>query len=98
MRTIGIRELKAELSRALRDVQRGERYLVTDRGRVVAELRLPGADVTGTMTPEEIARRQLAASGALRVAEQPRTPYRRTGVGLPADTAKELLDQVRGDR
>ena len=39
MRTIGIRELKAELSRVLRDVQRGDTVLVTDRGRVVAELR-----------------------------------------------------------
>ncbi|MBK6308217.1 MAG: type II toxin-antitoxin system prevent-host-death family antitoxin [Gemmatimonadetes bacterium] len=41
MRTIGIRDLKAHLSQTLRDVQRGELYLVTDRGRVVAELRPP---------------------------------------------------------
>lgn len=98
MRTIGIRELKAQLSRTLRDVQRGERYLVTDRGRVVAELRLPGTDVESTMTPAEVARLHMAASGELRVAERPRTGYGRTGISLPEGTAKDLLDQVRGNR
>ena len=41
MRTIGIRELKAQLSRTLREVRDGDVFLVTDRGRVVAELRQP---------------------------------------------------------
>jgi antitoxin (DNA-binding transcriptional repressor) of toxin-antitoxin stability system len=98
MRTIGIRELKAHLSRTLRDVQRGERYLVTDRGRVVAELRLPGADLAANATPAEAVRLRMAASGELRVAERPRTRYERTGVALSQGTAKDLLDQVRGDR
>lgn len=97
MRTIGVRELKANLSRILRDVQRGEHYLVTDRGRVVAELRQPGAGTPSTLTPTELARLQLAASGELRVAEQAKVPYGRTGVGLPDGTAKDALDWVRGD-
>jgi antitoxin (DNA-binding transcriptional repressor) of toxin-antitoxin stability system len=98
MRTIGIRELKAHLSRTLRDVQRGERYLVTDRGRVIAELRLPGTDIAAGLTAMDVTRLQMAASGELRVAERPRTRYERTGVSLPEGTAQELLDQVRGDR
>jgi antitoxin (DNA-binding transcriptional repressor) of toxin-antitoxin stability system len=98
MRTIGIRELKAHLSRTLRDVQRGERYLVTDRGRVIAELRLPGGDLAADATPAEAARLQMAAAGELRVAERPRARYGRTGVALPEGTVKNLLDQVRGDR
>jgi antitoxin (DNA-binding transcriptional repressor) of toxin-antitoxin stability system len=98
MRTIGIRELKANLSRALRDVQRGERYLVTDRGRVVAELRLPGGDVSSSMTATDVARLQMAASGELRVAERPRTGYQRTGVSLPEGTAKDLLDRIRDEK
>lgn len=94
MRTIGIRELKANLSRALRDVQRGERYLVTDRGRVVAELSLPGADVSSSLTATDVARLQMAAAGELRVAERPRTTYKRTGIALPDGTAKRLLDET----
>jgi hypothetical protein len=42
MRTVSIRELKSHLSEYLRRVQGGESFLVTDRGRVVAEIREPG--------------------------------------------------------
>src|SRR3954469_8038806 len=41
MTTVGIRELKNNLSRYLRRVQAGERIAVTERGRIVAELRPP---------------------------------------------------------
>jgi antitoxin (DNA-binding transcriptional repressor) of toxin-antitoxin stability system len=98
MRTIGIRELKSQLSRALRDVQRGELYLVTDRGRVVAELRPPGGTESVALAPEEAGRRRLLSSGELRVAERPRAPYRRSGVSLPEGASQELLDWVRGER
>lgn len=98
MRTIGVRDLKANLSRILREVQRGEHYLVTDRGRVVAELREPGASLPTGASPSEMARLRLASSGALRVAERPRTPLRRTGVALPEGTAREAIDWVRGER
>jgi prevent-host-death family protein len=38
MDTVGIRELKAHLSRHLRRVRSGARLLVTERGRVIASL------------------------------------------------------------
>ena len=38
MTTIGIRELKAHLSRYLRRVRKGESLLVTDRGRGIATI------------------------------------------------------------
>lgn len=98
MRTIGIRELKAQLSRTLRDVQHGEHFLVTDRGRVIAELRQPHVDSTTTASPEQAARRELLVSGELRAAEQPRSGYRRTNVTLPAGAGAELLDWVRGSK
>lgn len=98
MRTIGIRELKAHLSRTLRDVQRGERYLVTDRGRIVAELRLPGMEIAPELTTIDVGRLQMAAAGELRLAERPRTRYGRTGVSLSEGTAKTLLDHIRSDR
>ena len=98
MRTIGIRELKAQLSRALRDVQRGELYLVTDRGRVVAELRPPGVSVEGTLSPEHAGRRALLNAGELRIAEGDPAPYRKSVIQLPEGASKELLDWVRGSK
>jgi prevent-host-death family protein len=38
MREIGVRDLKAQLSSVLRDVEGGERVRVTSRGRPVAEI------------------------------------------------------------
>jgi antitoxin (DNA-binding transcriptional repressor) of toxin-antitoxin stability system len=44
MRRIGIKALKNELSKHIRAVSAGESILVTDRDRVVAELRPPPAE------------------------------------------------------
>ena len=41
--TVGVAELRQNLSRYLRRVERGERLLVTDRNRPVAELGPPAA-------------------------------------------------------
>ena len=97
MRTIGIRELKARLSQVLREVQRGEPVLVTDRGRVVAELRVPDATTwaRGT-TPSGLAR--LAADSHLRLAEPRPDAYRRSPLASEAGTAARLLDAERADR
>jgi prevent-host-death family protein len=43
-KTVGIAELRQHLSRYLRRVERGERLLVTDRNRPVAELGPPPSD------------------------------------------------------
>lgn len=96
MRTSGTRELKNQLSRALHAVQRGVLNLVTDRGRVVPELRMPTGAEPVALTQEEAGRRRLLANGELRVAERPRTPYRRTGIASPDGASQELLDWVRG--
>jgi antitoxin (DNA-binding transcriptional repressor) of toxin-antitoxin stability system len=40
MRTVGVRELKNRLSHYLRLVRSGERVLITNRGKVVAEVAL----------------------------------------------------------
>jgi antitoxin (DNA-binding transcriptional repressor) of toxin-antitoxin stability system len=67
MKTAGVRELKAHLSAYLRDVERGEVVLVTDRGRVVAELRLPGAG-DRAVSPADVRYRRLVDRGLLRPA------------------------------
>ncbi len=56
MRVIGIRELRQQASRYLREVERGETLEVTDRGRPIARV-VPIPPAAGI--------EQLAASGRL---------------------------------
>ena len=51
MKAVGLRELKNRLSEYVREVRRGERVLVTDRGEVVAELLPPGQ---GSAVPDRV--------------------------------------------
>jgi antitoxin (DNA-binding transcriptional repressor) of toxin-antitoxin stability system len=90
----GIRDLKAHLSAYLRKVAGGEIILVTDRGRVIAELRLPGTASTADLRYQE-----LVATGTVRPAVDPDdrswTSWR--GLGLPAGAAQSIIDADRGE-
>ena len=97
MKTIGVRELKAHLSRVLRDVQAGDAVLVTDRGRVIAELRRPDASSV-VASPVERALLRLAAEGHLRLAEPLPDPYAASPLKSPEGTARDLLSEDRDDR
>lgn len=44
MNRIGIREAKAQLSKLLRDVRRGEEWIITERGRPIAKLTPAGPE------------------------------------------------------
>ena len=98
MKAVGIRELKARLSRYLREVRAGEVILVTDRGRVVAELRAPGPAAQADSDADRALRR-LAETGALRIGE-PHDPhaYRRSPVCVPPGTVRTLLEEEREER
>ncbi|MFN8571738.1 MAG: type II toxin-antitoxin system Phd/YefM family antitoxin [Gemmatimonadaceae bacterium] len=98
MRTIGVRELKAHLSRTLSDVRAGEVFLVTDRGRVIAELRQPTSAQARDLSATDQATLRLSAAGELRVAEGSRARYGATGVSHPDGTAQAWLDWTRGER
>ena len=88
MRSIGVRELRQQASRYLRDVERGETVQVTDRGRPVALL-VPIA------RQDRVS--QLEAQGRLRrnkgdlLALRPVRPKK--GVPLPS----EILARMRED-
>lgn len=97
MRTIGVRALKAQLSQILRDVQRGDHILVTDRGRVVAELHSPNTSNWGG-TPQERAIVRLASEGHLRIGERSGSRYQLSPITSPDGTAQALLDEERGER
>ncbi|HLK11180.1 MAG TPA: type II toxin-antitoxin system prevent-host-death family antitoxin [Candidatus Binatia bacterium] len=96
MKAVAVKELKNRLSAFLRDVARGEVVLVTDRGRVVAELRRPSSE--RLVGPVEQALERLHVEGALVPGLPQRAEaYRRTRVRLKG-SSRELLDAERGER
>lgn len=96
MRAVGIRELKNRLSEYLRAVRSGEQVLVTDRGRVIAELRAPSPYPRPVDHGPGMA--ALVRDGAVRVGlantadVYPDLPRR-----VPNGTAAGLLDELRGE-
>lgn len=87
--TVGIGELRQNLSKYLRRVEQGERLVVTDRNRPVAELGpLRGG---GTL-------QRLIAEGKVIPPSRPPldfTPIKLVGQGM---TLSEALEETRGDR
>ena len=91
MTTVGVAELRQNLSKYLRLVEQGERLVVTDRNRPVAELGPPPS--TGSK------RDRLIAEGLVR----PRKHPPRFGAPLSNDgenprALSEALEYTRGDR
>jgi antitoxin (DNA-binding transcriptional repressor) of toxin-antitoxin stability system len=93
VKAVAVKELKNRLSHYLREVATGEIVLVTDRGRVVAELRRPSTeqvDFDPSLEP-------LASQGLLQLGlpQDPRA-YRRSRATLrrPSQT---LLDAERAE-
>jgi prevent-host-death family protein len=89
MNTVGVAELRQNLSRYLRRVEHGERLVVTDRNRPVAELGPPPTPAS------ELDR--LVADGRLA------RPLRRTlpePIELEGDpyALSRALDEIRGER
>jgi antitoxin (DNA-binding transcriptional repressor) of toxin-antitoxin stability system len=97
MKTVGLRELKNGLSRFVHEVRQGTEILVTDRGRVVAELRPP--------TPPEARRAlhpgiaALARRGVLTIgASSTPARYARLPALMPEGSALRLLAAERGEQ
>jgi len=98
VKAIGIRELKNKLSRCLEEVRRGEVFLVTDRGVVVAELRRP-AEPAADLTPLE-RRMELYIREGIITRPTPRDEriYRRPSFSVTTQVADDALAWVRGER
>ncbi|MBI3795875.1 MAG: type II toxin-antitoxin system prevent-host-death family antitoxin [Deltaproteobacteria bacterium] len=97
MRAVAVKELRNRLSAYLREVAKGEVVLVTDRGRVVAELRRPTTEMTFGSVEQALER--LCAEGVL-VPGLPQDPqaYRRTRVHLAGVFSQSWLDADRAER
>ena len=94
MKAVAVRELKNRLSAYLRLVAAGETVLVTDRGRVVAELRRPSAEIDRSPAERALARLEEEGDLVPGLAQEPRA-YRKTRVRL-ATPSQRLLDAERG--
>lgn len=100
MRVVGIRELKARLSEYLREVRRGEVFLVTDRDRVVAELRPPRSDLPPVGDELDQVFEALIEAGEVQAARAPKAGWTWSpqGIELESGRADNVLDWVRADR
>ena len=98
METVGIRQLKNNLSKYVRQVEGGDVLIVTDRGRVVAEMVPPGSSRRRDIHPGLL---EMERKGQIRLATRPNDPslYRRMPyVDLGGKTIQDLMDEIRGDR
>ncbi|MBI3858188.1 MAG: type II toxin-antitoxin system prevent-host-death family antitoxin [Planctomycetes bacterium] len=87
----GVRELQAHLGRALRAVEKGDRVIVTSRGRPIATI--SGADRSvGNLSPIERKVRRLASEGKLVLGKEDPIP------DFPAPRLSGLSRQVLSDR
>lgn len=94
MTTVGIRELKNNLSRYVRDVERGKRVAVTAHGRVVAELVPPGSHQKPGKKKPLSRFDQLIAEGVIRPPSEAGDPLEDDGIDicLPKGTVQALSD------
>jgi prevent-host-death family protein len=89
MTTVGIAQLRQNLSKYLRLVEQGERLVVTERNRPVAELGPPPS------TGEALDR--LIAAGRVSRPTRSRLPEPLELKGDPRALSR-ALDEIRGDR
>lgn len=95
MTSVGIRNLKNQLSRYVRRVAAGDRVLVTDRGRVVAALVPPPRDAAAH-TPSRYD--ELRAAGLIRPPLERGDPLADLPLlRLPRGTAASLVNEDRGE-
>jgi antitoxin (DNA-binding transcriptional repressor) of toxin-antitoxin stability system len=100
MRVVGVKQLKARLSEYLRQVRRGEVFLVTDRDQVVAELRPARSAMAPVEDDLERALEALEETTQITPARMPKKDWswRPSGAGLAPGTAAKLLDSLRSER
>ena len=99
METVGIRQLKNNLSKYVRLAEGGDVLIVTDRGRIVAELWPPGrGERRGDIHPGLL---EMERKGQIRLGTgrnspdlYPKMPH----VDLGGESVQDIIDFLRGDR
>ena len=97
MQAVGIKTLKNRLSEYVRAAAAGETVLVTDRGRIVAELVAPRVREGASLAEQRMG--ELIREGLVtpaKVSSHSRLPRRKPAATLPAILRE--LDEGRADR
>jgi prevent-host-death family protein len=92
MREVGVRELKAHLSEALREVERGGQLRVTVHGRPVADI------VPAAARREDDRLRSLIADGRLALPSRERPPRAPRLVHAPRPASSLVLAERDAER
>ncbi len=94
LKTVGVKELKNNLSSYLREVRGGASVLVTDRNNIVAELHEPYTrpDIAGSVHPLLLS---WAESGSIRLPLAGKEPLALPGLRNPVGTVKSILENDR---
>lgn len=93
MRTVGIKTLKNKLSEYIRAAAAGERILVTDRDRVVAEIVAPAKDRPSTASSVFLA--EAIRRGVITPAP---APFKKVPPRKSAKKFDDLMRDIEGDR
>ena len=96
LKTVGVKNLKNQLSAYLREVKRGARILITERDHIVAELRKPLASSMPLSTNDPLRERWLQ-EGKLIFPTQKKCSLLRTPLHSPEGTALQLIAEDRGE-
>lgn len=98
--TVGIRELKNNLSHYVREVERGTKLSITSHGRIVAEL-VPPKTKRETKRATKISRwEQMIADGRVQLAVEDGDPFEGEDLTplFPPGSSLEWLDWSREDK
>jgi len=96
VRVVGVKALKNKLSEYIRLAASGETVLVTDRDRVVAEIRPPEAGRAEWISDAQIA--EAVRRGLVQPARSPRAPLPERRPVAPTSAVLEELERDRDDR
>ncbi len=93
IKTVGVKDLKNNLSAYLREVKLGARILVTERNSVIAELREP---LSGDLSAVNSLREQWIRDGRIRPALSAKIPCSPSPIQSPSGTSQRLINEDRG--
>lgn len=95
IKTVGIKALKDNLSHYLREVKQGILILVTDRGKVIAELKQP--ELENTINKENSIIKNWIQQGWLIPATKKKQECVASGLKLKKGTALKILEKDRAE-
>jgi len=96
IRTVGIKDLRDNLSAHLRDVRRGAKILVSDRDKVIAELRGPASGHSVPGVHDSIVNGWIR-DGAVVPPSAKKVPLPESPIRLNDGTARHLLQRSRNE-